>query len=85
MEKNKQTPIQNLIVELKKFKQFPMVDEATIEAAIEFAELQLETEQSQRIALASEAYEAGKLDQEFSNMFDDPKARFMNSVKDNKL
>jgi hypothetical protein len=35
--------------------------------------------------LADAAYEAGKLDSEFSNMFDDPKARFMNSVKNNNV
>ena len=42
-------------------------------------------EEDQRMELADAAYEAGKLDSEFSNMFDDPKARFMNSVKNNDV
>jgi hemoglobin-like flavoprotein len=42
-------------------------------------------EEDQRMELADAAYEAGKLDSEFSNMFDDPKARFMNSVKNNNV
>ena len=44
-----------------------------------------EMEEDQRMELADAAYEAGKLDSEFSNMFDDPKARFMNSVKNNDV
>jgi hypothetical protein len=40
----KQTAIQNLIEELKQFKKFPMVDQPTIQAAIDFAELRLEEE-----------------------------------------
>jgi len=42
-----QTAVQNLINELKQFKKFPMVDQPTIEAAIEFAELRLEMEREQ--------------------------------------
>lgn len=33
------------------------------------------------LKLADEAYEAGMLHRELSNMFDDPKGRFLNSVK----
>ncbi len=33
------------------------------------------------LRLADEAYEAGMLHRELSNMFDDPKGRFLNSVK----
>ena len=40
-------------------------------------------EEDQRMELADSAYEAGKLDKEFSNMFDNPKGRFMNSIKKN--
>jgi hypothetical protein len=43
------TAIQDLIDELKQFKKFPMVDEATIQAAIEFAELRLELNKQQII------------------------------------
>jgi hypothetical protein len=32
------------------------------------------------LRLADEAYEAGMLHRELSNMFDDPKGRFMNSI-----
>jgi hypothetical protein len=43
----KLTAVQELIHELKQFKKFPMVDQATIQAAIEFAELKLEVEREQ--------------------------------------
>ena len=42
-----QTAMQNLINELRQFKKFPMVDQPTIDAAIEFAELRLEMEKEQ--------------------------------------
>jgi hypothetical protein len=42
-----QTAIQELINELKQFAKFPMVDQPTIEAAIEFAELRLSKEKEQ--------------------------------------
>ena len=41
------TAVQDLINELKQFKKFPMVNQPTIEAAIEFAELRLEMEKEQ--------------------------------------
>ena len=44
-----QTTLQNLIDELKEFKKFPLVDQATIEAVIEFAELRLPMEKEQII------------------------------------
>ena len=44
-----QTALQNLIDELKQFKKFPLVNQATIEAAIEFAELRLSMEKEQII------------------------------------
>lgn len=43
----KQTALQNLIQELNQFKKFPMVDQPTIDAAIEFAELRLKQEEDQ--------------------------------------
>lgn len=46
-----QTAVQDLINELKQFKKFPMVDQPTIEAAIEFAELRLEMERKQAFQL----------------------------------
>lgn len=51
----KQSAVQNLIKELEQFAKFPMVDKATIEAAIDFAKLRIETEKEQLI----EAYYAG--------------------------
>lgn len=42
-----QTAVQTLINDLKMFKKFPMVDQTTIDAAIEFAVLQLKTEEEQ--------------------------------------
>ena len=51
----KQSALQNLIKELEQFAKFPMVDKATIEAAIDFAKLRIETEKEQII----EAYYAG--------------------------
>jgi hypothetical protein len=51
----KQSAIQNLIKELEQFAKFPMVDKATIEAAIDFAKLRIETEKEQIV----EAYYAG--------------------------
>jgi len=60
MKQNKQqTAVQDLIQELKQFKKFPMVDQPTIEAAIEFAELRLEKEKEQILA----AYEQGVTDE----------------------
>jgi hypothetical protein len=53
--KMKQSAIQNLIKELEQFSKFPMVDKATIEAAIDFAKLRIETEREQIV----EAYYAG--------------------------
>ena len=44
---NKLTALQDLIRELKQFQKFPMVDQPTIEAAIEFAEMRLESEKQQ--------------------------------------
>ena len=35
----KQSAVQNLIKELEQFAKFPMVDKATIQAAIDFAKL----------------------------------------------
>ena len=52
MENKKQTALQELIKELKQFKKFPMVDQPTIDAAIEFAELKLEMEKQQIIETA---------------------------------
>ena len=52
MTNNKQTALQELIKELKQFKKFPMVDQPTIDAAIEFAELKLEMEKQQIIETA---------------------------------
>lgn len=43
----RKTAVQDLIDELKRFKKFPMVDQPTIDAAIEFAELRLEMEEQQ--------------------------------------
>jgi hypothetical protein len=40
-------------------------------------------EEARLMEVADSAYEAGKLDKEFSNMFDNPKERFMNSIKNN--
>ena len=51
----KQSAIQNLIKELEQFAKFPMVDKATIEAAIDFAKLRIETEKEQIV----DAYYAG--------------------------
>jgi hypothetical protein len=51
----KQSAIQNLINELEQFAKFSMVDKATIEAAIDFAKLRIETEKEQIV----EAYYAG--------------------------
>ena len=45
----KQTAVNNLIIELEQFAKFPMVDKATIEAAIDFAKLRLEMEKQQII------------------------------------
>lgn len=56
MKQNKQqTAVQDLIQELKQFKKFPMVDQPTIEAAIEFAELRLEKEKEQIIKAYQQA------------------------------
>lgn len=54
----KQTAVQDLIKELKQFKKFPMVDQPTIQAAIDFAELRLEMEKEQivKAALALSPY-----------------------------
>lgn len=41
------TALQELIEELKQFKNFPLVDQATIDASIAFAELRLEKEKQQ--------------------------------------
>jgi hypothetical protein len=41
--------VQNLIKELEQFAKFTMVDKATIEAAIDFAKLRIETEKEQLI------------------------------------
>ncbi len=49
----KQTALQDLIDKLKQFKKFPMVDQPTIDAAIEFAELRLEMEKEQIKKIAS--------------------------------
>jgi len=43
------TAVQDLIRELKQFKNFPGVSQPTIEAAIDFAELRLEMERQQVI------------------------------------
>jgi hypothetical protein len=51
----KQSAIQNLIKELEQFATFPMVDKATIEAAIDFAKLRIDMEKEQIV----EAYYAG--------------------------
>ena len=48
----KQTAVNNLIIELEQFAKFPMVDKATIEAAIDFAKLRLEMEKEQIIDFA---------------------------------
>jgi hypothetical protein len=37
-------------------------------------------EKEQALGLADEAYEAGRLHEEFCNVFDDPKGRFINSI-----
>lgn len=49
----KQTAVNNLIIELEQFAKFPMVDKATIEAAIDFAKLRLEMEKEQIIDAAN--------------------------------
>jgi hypothetical protein len=54
----KQTAIQNLVMELEQFAKFPMVDRATIEAAIDFAKIRLETEKDQII----DAHDNGYID-----------------------
>lgn len=41
------TAVQELINELEQFKKFPMVDQATITSAIDFAKLRLEKEKEQ--------------------------------------
>ncbi len=59
------TALQNLIDELKQFKKFPLVDQATIEAAIEFAELRLPMEKEQIIdAYKSDRYPCSNEDAE---------------------
>jgi hypothetical protein len=37
-------------------------------------------DKEQALGLADEAYEAGRLHEEFCNVFDDPKGRFINSI-----
>jgi hypothetical protein len=54
-----QTAIQNLIMELEQFAKFPMVEKATIEAAIAFAKLRLRIEKEQMIDTFTEGYNAG--------------------------
>jgi hypothetical protein len=51
----KQTVIQELIEEMERFSQMPMVNKITMEAAIDFAKLCIEKEKQQII----EAYYAG--------------------------
>jgi len=51
--------IQNLINELKQFAKFPMVDQPTIEAAIDFAQLRIEMEKEQIIDAFQSGYDAG--------------------------
>ena len=53
------TALQELISELHQFKKFPMVDQPTIDAAIEFAELKLEPERLQ----LENAYKQGVIDE----------------------
>ncbi len=58
------TAIQNLIDELKQFKKFPMVDQPTIDAAIEFAELRIKMQEEQ----IKMAYNKGYLDGEIDSL-----------------
>ena len=53
------TALQDLINELEQFKKFPMVDQATITAAIDFAKLRLEKEREQIIEAFNEASSDG--------------------------
>lgn len=48
-EEKELTAVQELIKDLKRFMKFPMVDQHTIETAIEFAEAKLEMEKQQII------------------------------------
>lgn len=46
------TAIQELIYELKQFAKFPLLDKATVEAAIDFAKIAQEKEKQQLIDFA---------------------------------
>ncbi len=79
MENNKQqTAVEWLVQQLKTIYDIDIERLSVTDKAKQM-------EEDQRMELADAAYEAGKLDSEFSNMFDDPKARFMNSVKNNDV
>jgi Zn/Cd-binding protein ZinT len=56
------TAIQNLIDELKQFKKFPMVDQPTIDAAIEFAELRIKMQEEQIKMAYNKGYQDGEID-----------------------
>jgi Zn/Cd-binding protein ZinT len=56
------TAIQNLIDELKQFKKFPMVDQPTIDAAIEFAELRIKMHEEQIKMAYNMGYKDGEID-----------------------
>ena len=56
------TAIQNLIDELKQFKKFPMVDQPTIDAAIEFAELRIKMQEEQIKMAYNMGYKDGEID-----------------------
>jgi hypothetical protein len=48
--------------------------------AMEIYDQAKQMEKEQALGLADEAYEAGRLHEEFCNVFDDPKGRFINSI-----
>lgn len=58
MEK-KLTAIESLIKDLEQFQKFPMVNQPTIEAAIEFARLRLADEKSQIIEAVNDYSPSG--------------------------
>ena len=74
------TALQELIKELEKFKKFPMVDQPTITAAIDFAKLRLEKEKEQIMNAFVAGDERGtkeipfNCEQYYSQMYPEPQA-----------
>jgi hypothetical protein len=60
-----QTPVEALIKDLEQFAKFPMVNKATIEAAIDFAKLRLPEERK----VIEEAYNLGSARTEYDDGF----------------